>query len=144
METLHRALHVQPDFSQLDLRELEDGWGYFEVDLDALFERVPEVVLYEDVITYPAVKQDLAFVVDEGVPADTLVQAAREAAGPELREMRPFDVYRGEQAGPGKKSVAFAVTFQSPERTLSDEDAAGLRKRIVQALLDKFGATLRA
>ena len=78
-------------------------------------------------ITYPAVKQDLAFVVDEAVPAGELVEEARRAAGPELREMRPFDVYRGDQVGPGKKSIAFAVAFQSPERTLTDEDAAGLR-----------------
>ena len=48
--------------------------------------------------------------------------------------MRPFDVYRGDQVGPGKKSIAFHVEFRSPERTLSDEDAAGLRKRIVDEL----------
>jgi phenylalanyl-tRNA synthetase beta chain len=144
VETLYRALHVEPDFSALDVRELDDGWGYFEIDLDALFARVPEVVLYEDVITYPVVKQDLAFVVDEGVHAGELVAEARRAAGPELREMRPFDVYRGDQAGPGKKSIAFAVSFQSPERTLSDEDAAGLRQKIVGALERRFGAVLRA
>jgi len=105
---------------------------------------VPAVVHYEDVITYPVVKQDLAFVVDEGVRAAELVDEARRAAEPELREMRPFDVYRGEQAGPGKKSIAFAVSFQSPERTLSDEDAAGLREKIVEALERRFGAVLRA
>ena len=48
--------------------------------------------------------------------------------------MRAFDVYRGEQVGPGKKSIAFSVTFQSAERTLTDEDAAALRSRIVSAL----------
>jgi phenylalanyl-tRNA synthetase beta chain len=144
VETLHRALHVEPDFASIDLRGLDEGWGYFEVDLESLFARVPEVVHYEDVITYPVVKQDLAFVVDEGVKAGELVEEARRAAGPELREMRPFDVYRGEQAGPGKKSIAFAVSFQSPERTLSDEDAAGLRQRIVEALERRFGAVLRA
>ena len=48
--------------------------------------------------------------------------------------MRAFDVYRGEQVGPGTKSIAFSVTFQSPERTLTDEDAAELRSRIVSAL----------
>ncbi|HET9674063.1 MAG TPA: phenylalanine--tRNA ligase subunit beta [Gaiellaceae bacterium] len=144
VETLHRAFHVEPDYSVVDLRELDEGWGYFEIDLDSLFPRVPEVVLYEDVITYPVVKQDLAFVVDERVNAGELVEEARRAAGPELREMRPFDVYRGEQAGPGKKSIAFAVSFQSPERTLSDEDAAGLRRRIVEALEQRFGAVLRA
>ena len=144
VELLHRALHVAPDFATVDVRELDEGWGYFELDLDALFERVPDVVRYEDVITYPALKQDLAFVVDEGVRAEELVTAARDAAGPELRELRPFDVYRGEQVGPGRKSIAFAASFQSPERTLSDEDAARLRGRIVEALEQRFGAVLRA
>ena len=50
--------------------------------------------------------------------------------------MRPFDVYRGEQVGAGRKSIAFAVTFQSAERTLSDEDAAALRGRIVEGALE--------
>ena len=76
-------------------------------------------------------------------PHGELVAAAREAAGPELREMRVFDVYRGDQIGAGKKSIAFRVAFQSPERTLSDEDAAALRQRIVAALAARLGATLR-
>jgi phenylalanyl-tRNA synthetase beta chain len=143
VETLHRALDVEPDFLELDVRALEEGWGYFEVDLDTLFERMPDVVLYKDVITYPDVKQDLAFVVDEEVSAGDLVAGAKRAAGPELREFRPFDVYRGEQVGPGKKSIAFSASFQSPERTLTDEDAAGLRGLIAEALAHRFGAQLR-
>jgi phenylalanyl-tRNA synthetase beta chain len=153
LEGLYRAFHVEPQFAagqgreahtpEARVRELAGGWGFFELDLDAFFELVPDLPLYEDVITFPAVKQDLAFVVDEGVHAVELAAAAREAAGPELREFRPFDVYRGDQVGPGKKSIAFAVAFQSPQRTLSDEDAAGLRGRIVQALSDRFGAVLR-
>jgi phenylalanyl-tRNA synthetase beta chain len=154
LETLYRSFHVEPHFEagrgreastpEAGVRELDGGWGFFELDLDAFFERVQDLPLYEDVITFPALKQDLAFVVDEAVRAGDLVAAAREAAGLELRDMRPFDVYRGEQVGPGKKSIAFAVAFQSPERTLSDEDAAGLRNRIVQALSERFGAILRA
>jgi phenylalanyl-tRNA synthetase beta chain len=58
--------------------------------------------------------------------------------------MQPFDVYRGEQVGPGRKSIAFRVEFQSPERTLTDEEAAALREKIVVALKSKFGAELRA
>jgi len=72
-----------------------------------------------------------------------LVAAAREAAGPQLREVEIFDVYRGEQVGEGKKSIAFSVAFQSPERTLSDEDAAALRRQIADALGERFGAVLR-
>jgi phenylalanyl-tRNA synthetase beta chain len=55
-----------------------------------------------------------------------------------------FDVYRGEQVGPGRKSVAIALTFQSPERTMTDEDAAELRERIVAAVAGRFGGELRA
>jgi phenylalanyl-tRNA synthetase beta chain len=123
---------------------VEGTWGAFELDLATLLAGAGEAPEYEDVITFPAVKQDLAFVVDEAVPAAALADAARAAAGPELRTMRAFDVYRGEQIGEGRKSVAFAVEFQSPERTLSDEDAAALRRRIVSALGDSFGAELRA
>jgi phenylalanyl-tRNA synthetase beta chain len=129
--------------AQLDPRLIEGEWSAFELDLDEVFAQVPERILYQDVITYPAVKEDLAFVVDEAVPAGGLIAAAREAAGPELRELRVFDVYRGEQVGPGKKSLAFSVAFQSPERTLSDEDAVELRGRIVARLRERFGAELR-
>jgi phenylalanyl-tRNA synthetase beta chain len=129
--------------AQLDPRLLEGEWSAFELDLGEVFAGVPERILYEDVITFPAVKEDLAFVVDESAPAGDLIEAAREAAGPELRAMRVFDVYHGEQVGPGKKSLAFSVAFQSPERTLSDEDAAVLRSRIVAALRERFGAELR-
>jgi phenylalanyl-tRNA synthetase beta chain len=58
--------------------------------------------------------------------------------------MAPFDVYRGEQVGEGRKSIAFRVEFRSPERTLTDEEAAVLREKIVAALGERFGAELRA
>jgi phenylalanyl-tRNA synthetase beta chain len=144
LETLLSTLKLDPRRSRDAVRVLADGVAGFELDLDALQQELPGVPRYEDVITYPAVKQDLAFVVDESVPAGDLGDAAREAAGPELRDFRVFDVYRGDQIGEGKKSVAFSVAFQSSERTLSDEDAAALRDRIVSALATRFGAELRA
>ena len=162
-EGLYAALGVEPSFRPADdlpapgrgartdegwvasLREpeLPGEWGAFELDVDALVDRVPDLIVYEDVITYPPVRQDLAFVVPDNVTAGELVASAHEAAG-ELREMRAFDVYRGDQVESGKKSIAFSVTFQSPERTLTDEDAAELRNRIVSALEQAFGAQLRA
>jgi phenylalanyl-tRNA synthetase beta chain len=129
---------------ELHPRSLEGEWGAFELDLGELFTESLEPVTYEDVITFPPVRQDLAFTVDEDVAAGDLVDAAREAAGSELRQIRVFDVYRGEQLGAGKKSIAFGVAFQSPDRTLSDEDAAALRWRIAEALAERFGAVLRS
>jgi phenylalanyl-tRNA synthetase beta chain len=163
-EGLYAALGVEPNFRPADdlpatgrgartdegwvasVREpeLPGEWGAFELDVDALVDRVPDLIVYEDVITYPPVRQDLAFVVQDEVTAGELVTSAHEAAGPELREMRAFDVYRGGQVEPGKKSIAFSVTFQSPERTLTDQDAAELRSRVVSAVEQAFGAQLRA
>ncbi len=156
VEALYEALKAEPRFErgehplfhpgktartsagvlgELNPRVLAGEWGALELDLEALFAESREPVTYEDVITYPAVRQ---------VEAGELVDAAREAAGPELREVEIFDVYRGEQAGEGKKSIAFSVAFQSPERTLSDDDAAALRQKIAEALAERFGAVLRS
>jgi phenylalanyl-tRNA synthetase beta chain len=165
VEALYATLRIEPRFERAREEFLHPGkaarteagwvgelhpallagtWGAFELDLEPLFGAAAESPRYEDVITFPAVKQDLAFVVDEDVPAGDLIAAARAAAGDELREIRVFDVYRGPQAGEGKKSIAFRVALQSSKRTLSDEDAAALRGRIVSALDEQFGAALRA
>jgi phenylalanyl-tRNA synthetase beta chain len=165
VETLYAALKAEPAFQrtsddllhpgkaatfssglvgELHPAVLDGVWGAFELDLGKLLEEAREEVHYTDVVSFPALNQDLAFAVPEEVSAAELIAAAQEAAGPELRKMRPFDVYRGEQVGPGRKSVAFAVSFQSTERTLTDEDAATLREKIVAVLRERFGAELRA
>ena len=123
---------------------LEGTWGAFELDLETLFAHVSERIVYEDVITYPAVLQDIAVAVDEDVEAGALVATARDVAGELLRGARVFDVYRGEQLGGGRKSVAIHLAFQSPDRTLTEEEATAARQGIVAALVDKFGAELRA
>ena len=123
---------------------LEGAWGAFELDLAVLAQAVPERIVYEDVLTYPAVRQDIALAVGEEVEVGALIDAAHEAAAPLLRAARVFDVYRGDQVGEGRKSVAIHLEFQSPERTLTDEEAGELRGRIIAALGERFGAELRA
>jgi len=123
---------------------LEGSWGALELDLATLFAAVPERILYEDVITFPAVLQDIAVVVDEDVEVGALVDGAREAVGDALRTARVFDVYRGDQIGREQKSVAIHLAFQSPERTLTEDEASALRGRIVDLLRERFGAELRA
>ena len=165
VEVIHAALHVEAAFErgehpllhpgkaakvesgwvgELHPTLLEGAWGAFELDVATLATAVPERLVYEDVITYPALRQDLAFVVDEDVLAGDVAEELRKAAGPELREVRVFDVYRGGQIPDERKSVAFRVAFQSPERTLTDDDARAIRERIVAALAERFGAELRA
>ena len=123
---------------------LDGEWSAFELDLAELLEQVPERILYRDVITYPPLREDLAVVVPEGAPAGDVMRAAREAAGEELREVRFLSDYRGDPIPAGSKSLAFSLVFQSPERTLSDEDAVRLRAAIVERLADEFDAELRA
>jgi phenylalanyl-tRNA synthetase beta chain len=122
---------------------LEGSWGVFELDLARLMAPLPERILYDDVITFPAIRQDIAVVVPDDLEAGAIVASAHEAAGPELREARVFDVYHGDQVGAGKKSVAVHLVFQAPDRTLTDADAAAARSRIVAALAQRFGAELR-
>ena len=124
---------------------LEGTWGVFELDLDALADAAPAVVAFQPVSPYPEVRQDLAFVVDEDVPAADVLAAIREAAGELLRELEVFDEYRNpETIGEGKRSLAFRLAFGSVEGTLTDEDVAPVRASIVDALATRFGAVLRA
>jgi phenylalanyl-tRNA synthetase beta chain len=164
VEAVFEALHVEPAFERAQLRDefvvgaavqtgwvgtygpldLDGEWSAFELDLDELAALVPARILYRDVITYPPLRLDLAFVVDEGVPAGELMAAARTAAGEELRDVRFLSDYRGDPIPQGRKSLAIAIAFQSAERTLTDDDAARLRDAIVAALAEQFGAELRA
>jgi phenylalanyl-tRNA synthetase beta chain len=92
---------------------------------------------------YPAVLQDIAVVVDEGVAASDVQAVIVDAGGWLLRDVRLFDLYRGEQVEAGKKSLAYSLTFQADNRTLTEKDANKLRDKIVRRLNAKLGATLR-
>ena len=97
---------------------------------------------YEDVTTYPAVYQDLAIVVDEAVPADTVRTAVVEGGGELLRSAAVFDVYHGEQLGEGSKSLALRLEFRAPDRTLTDAEVTE-RRDAIKAALAEIGGSLR-
>jgi phenylalanyl-tRNA synthetase beta chain len=94
--------------------------------------------------SFPAVKEDLAVLVDESITAEQVEQAIRQAGGSLLREVTLFDVYRGKQVPAGKKSLAYALTFQADDKTLKDADVEKVRRRIVARLGQTVGAELRA
>ncbi|TMK72062.1 MAG: phenylalanine--tRNA ligase subunit beta, partial [Actinobacteria bacterium] len=127
---------------ELHPTQLEGEWGVLELDLGLLLDEVREPIAYHDVLAYPAVRQELAFVLDVDVPAADVFEAARDAA-PEVRDVRFLSDYRGDPIPAGKKSLAFSLAFQSPERTLTDEDAASLRARVIETIERSFGAELR-
>jgi phenylalanyl-tRNA synthetase beta chain len=114
-----------------------------ELDLEALLGLVPETWFVEPISPYPAVLQDLAVVVDEGVPNAAVQGLIAETGGFLLKEVKLFDVYRGDPVPPGKKSLAYALTFQAPDKTLRDEIASKQVQRIVQRLKKELGAELR-
>jgi phenylalanyl-tRNA synthetase beta chain len=129
---------------ELHPAQLDGVWGAFELDLDALAAATPQAATFEEVSPYPEVRQDLAFVISDDVPAAEVLAAIREAAGELLRELEVFDEYRGDQIGEGKRSLAFRLAFGSLDRTLTDQDVAPIRASIVDALATRFDAVLRA
>lgn len=115
-----------------------------EIDLEPLLDAVEAagVLQVKAIPTFPAAKEDVALVVDESVTAAAVEAVVREAAGDLAEEVRLFDVFRGEQLGEGKKSLAFSLRLRG-DHTLTAEETAGVRKRIVKRAAKRLGAELR-
>jgi len=115
-----------------------------DLDLQAILSNIPARFLVAPVPAYPPVLEDLAVIVDESIPADNVAAVIRQAGGKTLRDLRLFDLFRGEQIGAGKKSLAYNLTYQSDERTLTDDEVLKLRQRILRQLEKDLGAKLRS
>lgn len=92
---------------------------------------------------YPPIVFDMAFIVDESTPASDVIDAARHGAGELAEGIRVFDVFRGGSIGDGRVSLALAFTLRAPDRTLTDEDAAPIRRAIADAVAERVGGELR-
>lgn len=116
----------------------------FELDVDALMKAARPARDYADVPTFPAVSMDVAFVVDEVVTHEKLVQCMTSAGGKLLEDARLFDVYRDkERVGAGKKSMAYALTYRAPDRTLTSEEVDKTHERLVKKVCGATGAEVR-
>jgi phenylalanyl-tRNA synthetase beta chain len=113
----------------------------FELVLEEMRESAPSRV--QELSKFPAIRRDLALVVDEGVASAALCREISRSAGELLRELQLFDVYKGKGIDSGKKSIALGLTLQNSSRTLTDGDVESLVGRVLTALREKFGATLR-
>ncbi|TDI88908.1 MAG: phenylalanine--tRNA ligase subunit beta [Caldithrix sp.] len=120
----------QPLFAfNFDLEKLATG------QLQRAFSPVPK---------FPPIKRDVAIVVDEKMPAQSLLDEIKEKGGEFLKNTKVFDIFQGESIGAEKKSLAFNLTFYSLERTLTEEEVESQMKQILEALEAKFSAKLRS
>ncbi|HEY2718783.1 MAG TPA: phenylalanine--tRNA ligase subunit beta, partial [Solirubrobacteraceae bacterium] len=114
----------------------------FAIDLGMLAAVAPDVVTFNAFGSLPTLRQDIAVTLPEAVPARDVLHALRKAGGEMLGDAEIFDVYTGSQVGEGRRSLALALSFKSDDRTLTDEDVAPVRERIVAALAE-LGGELR-
>jgi phenylalanyl-tRNA synthetase beta chain len=93
--------------------------------------------------TFPVAKEDVALVVADDVTAAEVEAALREGAGEHLESIRLFDVYTGDQVGAGHKSLAFALRFRAPDRTLTEQETGAARDAAVALAAERCGAVQR-
>ncbi len=113
------------------------------LDFSTIAELVPQRRRFQPLPKYPAVKRDLAILVNREVSQGEVEETIRRGGGRLLVSVRLFDVFEGEQLGSGKKSLAYALEFRSPERTLQDREVDDAVQGLVRALSSAVGATLR-
>ncbi|GIL37120.1 phenylalanine--tRNA ligase subunit beta [Phycicoccus sp. DTK01] len=115
-----------------------------ELDLDALTVAADRPVTASTLATYPMAQSDVALVVDASVPAAQVHEALVAGGGDLLEEVRLFDVYEGDQVGEGRRSLAYRLTFRSPERTMTTDEVSALRDAAVAEAARVHGAVQRA
>jgi phenylalanyl-tRNA synthetase beta chain len=124
--------------------DLDDGAAMWEVDLDRVLTHANPTPQYLDVTSFPALRRDLALSIPEDVASAELLDVVRESGAPLLENVRIFDLYTGEQAGEGRKSLALHLNFRAPDRTLTDDEVNAVMDRIVESARERLEATHRA
>jgi len=114
-----------------------------ELDVDVIAAASDVRVQARDLSTYPVAQSDVALVVDEQVGASALESALRQGAGEMLESVWLMDIYRGDQVGPGRKSLAYRLVFRAPQRTLTTKEVNGLRDQAIAAASAAVGAVQR-
>jgi phenylalanyl-tRNA synthetase beta chain len=114
-----------------------------ELDLEAILAAVPDRFTYTPVPRFPAALRDIAVIVDEAVTAERIVAEIRAAGGQLLNGLRLFDLYRGESIPAGTKSLAYALTYQAEDRTLTDKEVDKAHKKIEDRLKHVLKAQVR-
>lgn len=131
------------DPAVLDAHDIGERVAWLEVDLDVVTALPRSGRVYRPVSVYPSSDIDLAFEVDDDVPASRVEDTLRHAAGDNLAAIRLFDVYRGLGIGEGRRSLAYALRLEATDHTLTDAEVAEIRRRSIAAVESTHAATLR-
>jgi len=123
--------------------EIDEEVFVWYIYLEPIYSMERKVKVYKRISPFPVVRRDLAFIVDEKLPAEKLYKIILENVGQYLREITIFDVFKGKNIGEGKKNLAFALFFNSYERTLTVEEVQEWIDRIVQKVKEEVGGELR-
>ena len=116
---------------------------FFLLDLDKLYAAANTEKAYSVIAKYPAVTRDIALLVDDEVLVADMEDAIKKAGQPLVESIKLFDVYKGEQIPAGKKSVAYAIVYRDPKKTLEDKVVNKVHDKILRALEHKLSAELR-
>lgn len=115
----------------------------FEIDLDKLLDKKVGKMKYKEISKYPSVKKDLALVIDKSMTSKEVEMNIKKAGGSLLTNIEVFDVYEGTGIPEGKKSLAYSLTFEKSDRTLTDEEINNTMDKIIEFVEKKNGAELR-
>lgn len=114
-----------------------------EFNLDVLLAHIPEIPEYTPPPRYPSVVQDIALVVETSIPSDEIEELILDLGQPLLQTTKLFDVYTGEHVPEGKRSLAYSLTYQASDRTLTDEEVTEVHEQIQKGLQEKLSAEIR-
>ena len=116
--------------------------AFAELNLAALF-KTTKVARYHGISSFPGVEKDLAFVVPKTMKAQELQKEIVKNGGALLTKVRVVDLYEGEPLTADQRSLAFRLTFQSPEKTLTDEDVLKIVQQVIDSVTSRLGIQLR-
>jgi phenylalanyl-tRNA synthetase beta chain len=131
---------LPPLAKQYDLR---DPVLLAELRFDLLLARRSTARSFKALPAFPPIRRDIAMLVPEATAHEAVLQAVRQAKPANLESIELFDVFRGKNVPPGQKSVAYAFTYRSVERTLTDAEVNGAHEKLVEQLKQKLQATIR-
>ena len=123
--------------------EIDQDIYYMEINLDNFINNVEEIIKYKAIPVFPSIEIDLAIVVDEKVKNEEIMKEIKKSGTELLKQIRLFDIYRGEQINKDKKSMAYSLSFRDDSRTLKDTEIEIIKKRILENLGRNLNAAIR-